>query len=678
MNDKKFGLFVMCLIFCMLSGRAQDKTIYKFGKISPADFNLETAKFDSGASAVIIADVGNTSFEGNDKGSFTLIFTRFIRVKIMNRNGFDLGSQNILLYHNSEGDFEKLTSLKGSTFNLENGVVNETKLDEKSVFNEKYNKNYDSKKFSMPALKEGSIFDLVYKIKSPFDTEMRSWEFQGKYPRLWSEYEVTIPPTFHYVMKLQGEENFDVNTTEEIPVTYSIRYPHGIVETGGINLNSNSVNKHWVKKNVPALHEEAFTTSISNYYSRVSFQLNYFQWSKGDEKHDYLATWNLMAKTLKESEDFGKALDNANNWISDELKGIIQSSEGDEEKTRLIFNYMRDNFKAVNKQGLSKGTLFVQTSLKDVFQKREGNVAEINLLLTATLRKAGIRADPLILSTRENGIANTGYPLISEYNYVICIAYPQTKLVALDASEPYNGYGQLPVTCYNGWGHIINEGNPLPIIFSADSMFETSITNVVIVNDDKGKLSGRYKSILGKSKSYNVRSEIGNSSEKVYEKKIQTSNGSVLDMEYFGIDSLEKFDFPLAIHYDFDIKNSTGDILYINPLLNEGYKTNPFKSMDRHYPVEIPYKIDETYLLNMDIPTGYQVDELPKSARVAYNGNDGMFEYLIQKSDNSLQMRVHLKFNKAFFPVEEYGTLRDFFAFVVKKESEQIVFKKIH
>ena len=121
----------------------------------------------------------------------------------------------------------------------------------------------------------------------------------------------------------------------------------------------------------------------------------------------------------------------------------------------------------------------------------------------------------------------------------------------------------------------------------------------------------------------------------------------------------------------------SSDILYFDPMFGEQYKTNPFKAMERHYPVEIPYLIDETYLLTMDIPTGYQVDELPKSARVAYNENEGQFEYLFQKGENNLQMRVHLKLNKAFFPVDEYGTLRDFFAFVVKKESEQVVFKKI-
>ena len=98
--------------------------------------------------------------------------------------------------------------------------------------------------------------------------------------------------------------------------------------------------------------------------------------------------------------------------------------------------------------------------------------------------------------------------------------------------------------------------------------------------------------------------------------------------------------------------------------------------MQRRFPVDMPYKIDNTYFLNMEIPAGYQVEEIPKSAKVVYNENEGLFEYLIQKSDNNIQMRVKLKLNKAYFGMEEYASLRDFFAFVVKKESEQIVFKK--
>ena len=52
------------------------------------------------------------------------------------------------------------------------------------------------------------------------------------------------------------------------------------------------------------------------------------------------------------------------------------------------------------------------------------------------------------------------------------------------------------------------------------------------------------------------------------------------------------------------------------------------------------------------------------------------FEYIISKSDAGINMRSKIKLEKATFPPEDYETLRNFFALVVKKQSEQIVFKK--
>jgi len=678
MKIKRSILSIFIGILCLNLLQAQDKAEYKFGKITAADFNLSADKFDSGANALIIADIGTAKFEGNNKGYFTLIFTRFMRVKIINKNGFDIGSREISLYHNNDGDYDKLYSLKASTFNLENGVISETKLDDKSVFTQKYNNNIDDKKFTVPALKEGSIFDIEYTVKSPFDSRLMPWSFQGEYPRLWSEYTVTIPPPLHYVMRLQGDGHFDISESKDANIVYIVRESNGTSSDDTYTIDGPSTYKRWVKKNVPAIHEEPFTTTIDNYYSRMTFQLKYIQWSTQGEMHDQNSTWNARAKTLMENANFGQALSNDNNWMTDVLKEILQGSNTEDEKTYKIYCYIRDNFSAVDKPGYNKNDLYARNSLKDVFKKKEGNVADINLLLVAMLRKAEIKADPVILSTRDNGIADPSYPLLDEYNYVICEAHPGDKWITLDASEPYNGYGQLPVSCYNGWGHVINEELPVPILLTADSLRETSLTNVIIVNDEKGKPSGGYTNVLGKSESNNTRKEIISSSLKDYQKKIQKDLGSDYTIENFSVDSLKKCDFPLTIHYDFDLKSlSSGDILYFNPMLDDGYKTNPFKSMNRLYPVEIPFKIDETYMLTMDIPAGYQVDEIPKSVRVAYNEDEGMFEYLIQKGQNNLQMRVHLKLDKAFFPVDEYSTLRDFFAYVVKKENEQIVFKKI-
>ena len=70
------------------------------------------------------------------------------------------------------------------------------------------------------------------------------------------------------------------------------------------------------------------------------------------------------------------------------------------------------------------------------------------------------------------------------------------------------------------------------------------------------------------------------------------------------------------------------------------------------------------------------VDELPKSTKVTFNENEGSFEYLIAKSDDGIQFRSRIQLKKANYKPEDYAGLRDFFAFVVKKQSEQIVFKK--
>ena len=420
---------------------------------------------------------------------------------------------------------------------------------------------------------------------------------------------------------------------------------------------------------------------MENYYSRVSYQLNYFQWKMTEytsERVDYLENWSSASKDLLQDENFGLALDHVNTWMTDELKEVISGASSNDEKAGMIYRYVRDNFNLVNKEGYSRYGIFTQNSLKDVFKAREGNVAEINLLLTAMLRHEGIKADPLILSTRDNGVATVVYPLIAEYNYLICIVYLGNKMVTLDASRRYNHFGQVTENCYNGSGHIMNQANPLQVEFSPDSLYESRVTSVFINNDEKGKPSGNLKTVFGKNGSYDTRAEIFSSSEQAYQKKIQTEVESDLVIENFGVDSLRKYEFPLAIHYDFDLRKfSSDDIIYLNPMLKEGYESNPFTSMVRHYPVDMPYKIDETFLLNMEIPAGYQVEEMPKSVKVAFNENQGIFEYLIQKGETNIQMRVRVKFNKAFFPTDEYSNLRDFFAFVVKKESEQIVFKKI-
>jgi len=92
--------------------------------------------------------------------------------------------------------------------------------------------------------------------------------------------------------------------------------------------------------------------------------------------------------------------------------------------------------------------------------------------------------------------------------------------------------------------------------------------------------------------------------------------------------------------------------------------------------VEMDFPIDETYFFDMEIPNGYEIDELPKSTKVLFHAKDGFFQYQIAKADNKVQFLCMVKLNKATFAAEEYGDLREFFTYIVKKQQEQIVFRK--
>ena len=74
----------------------------------------------------------------------------------------------------------------------------------------------------MPALKEGSIFDVAYISRCSFRNHDLTWSFQHKYPCLWSEYDLTLPYADLYSIKYQGDSSFFIQTMEPLIVKYRI------------------------------------------------------------------------------------------------------------------------------------------------------------------------------------------------------------------------------------------------------------------------------------------------------------------------------------------------------------------------------------------------------------------------------------------------------------------------
>jgi len=664
-------LYFLCIGLLFFSGNpfAQEKSNVKFGNVSEKDFNTKIYPIDSNASAVVIADIGYSAIEGNTKGWFSLVYKHFKRLHIINKNGYDAANVSISLYADGDAE-EELNKLKAVTYNLENGKVVETKLDVKaSVFKDKISKNRVVKKFTFPNVKEGSIIEYEYTITSDFLQNLQPWEFQGAYPRLWSEYNLALPEFLGYVFLTRGYKKYDINDKKLRSESFTILDSRGIGASERYQFTANVSDNRWVMKNVPALKEESFTSTIDNHIAKIEFQLS--EYRQPLTYRNIMGSWPKLANDLMEADFFGKPVTKDNGWLKDIVKPLIEGVKSNKEKAHKIFSYVRDNFTCTN-----HSDLFAEQTLKNLEKSKSGTVAEINLLLTAMLRYADIEADPVILSTRSNGMTYPLYPLITQYNYVIARIVIDGKTFYLDASEPRLGFGLLPVRCYNGHGRVINKTADA-IDLESDSLMERKSTTVFVVNDEKGNIVGSMLQNPGYYESFNLRERIKEKGKEQLITDIKKAFGTEILVSKFELDSLDKYEEVMGIKYDFDFTGEKEDIIYLNPMFGEGYKENPFKSAERLYPVEMPYGFDETYTLQMDVPSGYEVDELPKSMVVKLNEeNEGMFEYRISQSGSGISFRSRIRISRAYFMPEEYEMLREFFNLVVKKQAEQIVFKK--
>lgn len=656
----------LCLLLSTVAF-SQEKLNIKFGKITPADFEVNSPLIDSNTNAIVLADIGNTEFDGNFRDWFTLLFTRHKRVKILNNKGFDAASFSIYLFAQNN-KVEKLTEIKAQTYNLENNNIVTTKLSSKDIFEEKGRGNFIIKKFTFPGVKAGSIIDLEYTITSGFLFNLQPWEFQSEYPCLWSEYNVALPDFFVYVILGQGYLPYDINTTKKGFGNFNAQNATSVSNNF---INSEVSNKKWIIKNVPPIKEESFTSTIANHISKIEFQLSEYRFPY-QASQPVMESWSKVADRMMGSNDFGLAFTRSNDWLTDDVKKITSNAKTETEAAKSIYEYIRDNFSSTGNYGLY---LSDNTTLKDIFKRKSGRSCEINLLLLAMLRHKNITCKPVILSLRNRGTVHSVYPLMDRFNYLIAEVQIEDKKLYLDASKPMLGFNQLAGECYNGIAWSITKEIQEPVYFYADSVKESNYTTILLSSEKEGEIKGTFSEELGSNTSLTIREKIKKTNLTAITNEIRKSLSGDIKVSNLSIDSLNFYDEPVTLKYDLAMNTET-DIIYLNPMFGEAIQKNPFSSVKRNYPIEMPYLKDDHFVLNMEIPAGYIVEEMPKSVRYKLNEDEGMFEYLIANRDGRIQIRSSIKLNKANFAMDDYEGLREFYAFIIKQQNEQIVLKK--
>jgi hypothetical protein len=651
---------------------------FKLGKVSIAELEQKLHPKDSSAAAAILYKRGKARIDYDQNIGFITYMDVETRIKIYKKEGYKWANEAIWYYYST--DFKEKVSVSDAvTYNLVGGKIEATKLKSDGVFDETVSKFRSQKKITMPNVKEGSVIEFRYSIRSP-DVLIRDWDFQTSIPVNYSEFRTYVPEYFVFTPAQKGyvfpkvvyekaSKSFLINSKE--------RYNTGGFGGGATQtefyqdkIDYMETQTIYTAENFAAMKDEAYVNNIENYMSSVSHELSMTKFPNKPIKQ-LSADWSSLVKTIYDYEDFGPEL-NKTGYFEEDLKKLLAETKTPEEKIWVIFNHVKSNVKWNNYTGYN-----CDNGVKKAYKEKTGNIADINLMLTAMLRYAGLTANPVLVSTRSNGIAL--FPNRTAFNYVISAVETPNGNILLDASEKFSTPNILPLRVLNWSGRLIRkDGTSEKIDLMPEKTSNENIFMTYNVESD-GKVTGKTRR---QSVDYNAmikRDHISSLKEEEYLEKLENMHHKIEISEYSKTNEKDIL-LPLIETYSFTGNNLCeliGDRIYVSPMLFFTNDKNPFKQEVREYPVDFSYPFADKYNITIKIPEGFTVETLPAPAALLMEDNLGAFKFNIAATSDTLQLVILHQINEAIVSAEKYEMLKEYYKTMIAKETEKIVLKRI-
>lgn len=668
-------LVILFLPFLQVNAQTKSNELktFRFGKVDPEEFKTTVKGPDSAAAAIKLFDVGKGYFEISRKnGQFVYAFTRHVRFKVVNKTAYDLADFNVYLYNSSTGTSkEDLLLVKAATYNLVDGKVEVSKMTSDAKFTNRIDKTHIVKKFTLPNVKEGSIIEYTYSTVSDFIFALDDWYFQSKYPTKYNAFTLTLPQ--YYIYKISTYGYVDVKTMKPEVTQQTFTIPASDGEPAEF-LSATVTRTNYYSEDVPAIKEESYITTLEDYISKMTFEMTATNFPNSGYK-DYGSSWPKLINELMDEEKFGKFIKRNN-----VPKGYLAAVVKDEKDSLAIMHRIYTHVKNGMKWNGSNNFYTSEMSPGAVLEKKAGNAADINLCLMALLKSAGIQANPILLSTRKNG-AHPGYPMISKFNNVIIEAEIGGKKFLLDATDEDNLEGIISFNNLSHEGLKVNVAGRTGEWISLDqpNLSRTTVSYLLTLGEDnifKGKIYQNSGDYIGLRKRSTYKAA---ASEADYLKNYKLEKTG-LDIISYKVDHLNEPEQDLMETIDVTIEDNldnAGDMYYFSPLLFERTKENPFSLEERNFPVDFGYPVEENFRLSLEFPSNYKLEKLPKNEAFAMPENGGGFSILYSAEGNKIAIRSKITLKKAWYSPDEYHALKELFKNIVRKQAEQIVFKKI-
>lgn len=652
----------------------------ELGKVTLEELNQKQHPIESEADAAFLFNHGKCYIDYAVGKGFVLVTEVEAKIKIYNKEGYNFANVNVPIYHDGSS-VETVEFSNAYTYNLVNGKIEKTKLKKEGEFTEKINKYNSYRKITMPNITEGCIVEYKYIIRSPFISNVPDWYFQKPIPVNNSTFTFSVPEYFTFNVNSRGYL-FPTVTTNRKETVHNftdkerVQSGSGFGATVSSNFSQQKISymediKTYSLNDIPSIHNEDFVSNIRNYTASISHELTAIRYPNQSPRF-LSTTWEEVTKNIYDNESFGAELKRTGYFEKDIEVGISGTKTRDE-KINYVFDFVKNNIKWNEDYGY-----FCDGGVRNAYKNKTGNVAEINLMLTAMLRHAGVNANPVLISTRQHGIPL--FPSRMAFNYVICAVEIENDLILLDATDNNSIPNILPLRAVNWFGRLIRkDGSSNVVELSPKQISKYNVLLNALITPE-GKVVGKVMNQRTDYTAFVQRDNYANVNPEQYIERLENRYKGI-DIENLQTQNLTtNLNKPYSESFDFVDNNDVeiiGDKMYVSPMLFYAMTENPFKREKREFPVDFTFPFHEKHTISLEIPEGYVVESLPKTEGFAITDSLAAFKYVINHNGNKIQVLIQEELNTPIFSTEHYQDLKEYYQKVVDKQNEKIVFKKI-
>lgn len=608
----------------------------EFGAIPDSLFQMEQYAPDPDAPFIYGLKEADITFD-SDEQSIIAVLNYHVRVKVFDASHREASVVAIPYYFSN--NIEQVADIRAVTYHPSGEVYT---LSRDAIRTININSRYSVKEFTMPQVEDGSVLEYSYQIRRRYIDELPDFYLAHEVPTARAQVRVLYPQYLRYEVI---QENYDgrvhhfsqkIDTSTAAKV-FTVPQPAPLLR------------ETWVARQVPALEDEAYISSINDYRGKLKFKLSEF----GRPRQRLENSWDLVVAELRRNQN---ALEMARRNRSARETGaaIARALDSQQAVQDSIFRYVneRSNFNGAQSP-------YSTTGDQPVLRGEPADQAAINQTLLAMLQGAGIEAWPMLISTREFGQINKSFPSFFQFNGQLVWSRIEGEEYFMDASFPHSQPNLIPVTTYNETGLLLRpEDYEWKEIRPSRSNFAISI-KLKATLDANGNLSGTMHSESSGYPAQAVRQKFANGdrAEQIISQAVFDGYGNIR-LASTQLENLHSYEEPVVFNTNFSIQNyatSFSNGLQFRPLVVGYLMSNPFNEGRRDLPVTLdaPEKLDLVF--EISLPRGFGLEQGVQNHSVELPGARLSESYDME--ERLLRYGFHIDISRKRFGPELYPQL---------------------